>query len=192
MSESVKNKWDRIYSQQDHRPNNTLPLLTENAYLLPKSGNALDLACGLGDNALFLAKHGLITDAWDISSIALQKLSAEADRQKCNITTRQYDIDETCLMNCAYDVIVVTRFLDRSLVNAIINALNAGGLLFYQTFTQDRVVNQGPRNPDFLLSANELLELFSPLGVVFYRENGMIGDRNTGLRNEAQFIGLKS
>jgi tellurite methyltransferase len=35
------------------------------------------------------------------------------------------------------------------------------------------------------------LTLFSPLRVVFYRENALIGEQLMGLRNEAQFIGQK-
>lgn len=191
MRGSTKHKWNRIYSQRSNLPGPPASVLTENAYLLPKSGNALDLACGLGANALFLAEHGLTTDAWDISIVALQNLSAEAGRQGRNINTRACNIDANCLLNYTYDVITVTRFLDRSLALAIIKALNTGGLLFYQTFTREKATPQGPSTPDYLLAPNELLKLFSPLRVVFYRENGMIGDLNSGLRNEAQLVGLK-
>lgn len=91
----------------------------------------------------------------------------------------------------SYDVVVVSRFLDRNLKDAIIGALKPGGLLFYQTFDRDKVGGAGPNNPDYLLSNNELLRMFSLLQVVFYRENGLIGNTEKGLRNEAQFIGQK-
>ena len=90
---------------------------------------------------------------------------------------------------CSFDVIVVSRFLDRTLSDAIIGALKPDGLLFYQTFTQEKVSQQRPNNPDYLLGCGELLELFSPLRVVFYRENALIGEHHRGLRNEARFVG---
>ena len=91
-----------------------------------------------------------------------------------------------------FDVIVVSRFLDRRLSNAIIDALKPNGLLFYQTFTKEKTIPTSPNNPDYLLNRNELLTLFSPLQVILYRENGLVGSHLKGLRNQAQFIGQKT
>jgi hypothetical protein len=65
------------------------------------------------------------------------------------------------------------------------------GLLFYQTFIQQKVANIGPNNPDYLLAENELLKLFSDLTIMFYREFGTEGDHCQGLRNEAQLLAKK-
>ena len=92
---------------------------------------------------------------------------------------------------CSFDIIVVSRFLDRTLSDAIIGALKPDGLLFYQTFTREKTNPKPPNNPDYLLNENELLTLFSPLRVIFYRENALIGEHQRGLRNEAQFVGRK-
>jgi hypothetical protein len=70
-------------------------------------------------------------------------------------------------------------------------ALKPGGLLFYQTFTRNKLDQQGPSNPDYLLASNELLRLFKPLNVVFYQEYAKLGDVRFGNRNEACFIGQK-
>ncbi len=86
---------------------------------------------------------------------------------------------------------MVSRFLDRTLTNAIIGALKVGGLLFYQTYTLIKANQGGPTNSAFLLGQAELLQLFNSLQVIYYRENGLIGDLKAGLRNEAQFIGQK-
>jgi len=88
-------------------------------------------------------------------------------------------------------VVVVGRFLDRSICNAIMECLKPNGLLFYQTYTQHKIYQQGPKNPNFLLADNEMLSLFSPMKVIYYRENRALGDIRQGLRNEAQFIGQK-
>ncbi|MGR9045923.1 MAG: class I SAM-dependent methyltransferase [Gammaproteobacteria bacterium] len=184
-------KWDRFYSLSDPLQSEPVAVLTDNAFLLPKTGVALDLACGLGANARFLAAAGFAVHAWDISAVAVAKLHRVADAHGLNISARQRFIDASCFTGNQFDVIVVSRFLDRALSDAIIRSLKPGGLLFYQTFTRSKVAEQGPKNPNFLLNANELLDLFAPLRVIYYRDNDLIGDIAKGLRNEAQLIGQK-
>lgn len=189
MSE-IQNKWDTIYRQQDGLPQ-AADVLSKNLYLLPSTGEALDLACGLGANAMFLARQGLQVQAWDISPVALTLLGQQAGENGLSITTRAVDIQAEALPENAFDVIVVSRFLDRTLCDAIIASLKNGGLLFYQTFTVDKVTPQGPNNPAYLLQRNELLRLFAPLTLLYYRENARVGDLTSGARDEAAFIGQK-
>jgi tellurite methyltransferase len=187
----LQEKWDRIYSRDEPGRQTPAPVLTENAFLLPPAGISLDLASGLGANAIFLAEHGLKVTALDISSAAIEKLNAYALNHRLAIEAKQEAIGPASLPSSAFDVIAISRFLDRSLTGAIINALKPGGLLFYQTFTRLKVTAEGPDNPAYLLETNELLDLFSPLRTVYYRENAAIGDIRQGLRNEAQFVGQK-
>ena len=189
--EAVASKWNAVYSQADPACYPVAQVLTDNEFLLPQAGTALDLACGLGANAVFLAKQGLAVTAWDISVVAIDKLTAYALRQGLNISACQAKIDVDSFAECSFDVIVVSRFLDRTLSDAIIGALKPDGLLFYQTFTREKVSPRPPNNPDYLLMESELLALFAPLKVLFYRDNALIGNRLRGLRNEAQFVGQK-
>lgn len=187
---ALRSKWDEVYSKRAQSVD-AAEVLQENRHLLPEQGRGLDLACGLGGSALLLAAQGLSVDAWDISVVALAKLRECASRRQFAIETRQCLISPDRLPIDHYDVIVVSRFLDRSLSNAIMGALKPEGLLFYQTFTRNKLDQQGPRNPDYLLECNELLTLFSPLSVVYYREYARIGDLRYGNRNEACYIGRK-
>ena len=189
--DAIISKWNHIYSQSGQDCYPAVQVLTENDHLLPATGTALDLACGLGGNAILLAKLGLAVTAWDISFVAIDKLTAYAAQQGLNIDACQEKIVADSFNECSFDVIVVSRFLDRTLSDAIIGALKPGGLLFYQTFTREKTSRKPPNNPDYLLAENELLALFSTLRVVFYRENALIGEQSRGLRNEAQFIGQK-
>jgi SAM-dependent methyltransferase len=188
---ALQAKWDAIYSQQVAEFQ-VAEVLTNHLFLLPKQGKALDLACGLGGNALLLAKLGLHVDAWDISAVALQLLQAEAVNRQLNLTLQQGIICPEILPVAQYDVIVISRFLDRGLCNAIMGALKAGGLLYYQTFTRSKLDAQGPSNPEFLLATNELLHLFSPLTLLFYQEFAQIGNVQIGDRNMAYLVGQKS
>ena len=164
-------------------------ILLEYAHLLPRTGIALDLACGVGTNAIFLAQHGLETYAWDLSEIAIQRLQNRS--QDLLIYTEVRDV-VLCPPPCnTFDVIVVCHFLERSLVPKLINALTPSGL-FYQTFTRTVVQHEyGPRNPEYRLADNELLWLCRELQCVVYREEGTLGDIQKGFRNEAMFIGKR-
>jgi tellurite methyltransferase len=192
MMSAIKDKWDIVYSQEKLNLLTAAPVLIENSFLLPKAGTALDMACGLGGNAIFLAQNGLRTNAWDISGIAIEKLQIYADLAGLQIFPKQCEINEHLLVEYKFDVIVVSRFLDRSLCKGIMGALKKGGLLFYQTYTREKCRTCGPDNPEYLLQQNELLTLFSKLKLVFYRDNGLIGNCKAGFRNEAQFIGQKN
>lgn len=191
MTAELEGKWNNRYREAEPGRQAPAEILSDNAFLLPESGSALDLACGLGANAIFLAERGFSVTALDISSVAIAKLKNHASRHALRIEARQQAIGPASLNPAAYDVIVISRFLDRTLTEAIINALRPGGLLFYQTFTREKIGADGPNNPAYLLEANELLTLFAALRTVFYRENALLGDVRQGLRNEAQFIGQK-
>jgi hypothetical protein len=191
MDSLLANKWNHLYSQSSPVFSAAAQVLTENDFLLPTTGIALDLASGWGANAIYLAQRGLAVTALDISFIAIDKLTTYTAQQGLNINARQEKITPESFTKCHFDVIVVSRFLDRTLSDAIIGALKPNGLLFYQTFTQEKIHRNTPSNPDYLLGCGELLALFSRLNVVFYRENASIGNTLCGLRDEAQFVGQK-
>ena len=190
MSKELADKWNQIYRFETSQ-SEPAAILVENLFLLPKIGRALDLASGLGANALLLAMQGLTTEGWDISAIAMQKLQQKADANALPIKTFTKEITSYSFASACFDIIVVSRFLDRSICNAIMESLKPNGLLFYQTYTQQKVSELGPKNPRFLLAENELLQLFSSLKTVYYRDNAGLGAIQQGLRNEAQFIGQK-
>jgi 2-polyprenyl-3-methyl-5-hydroxy-6-metoxy-1,4-benzoquinol methylase len=185
-------KWDRIYSQEKKAAPSACAVLQENSHLLPATGRALDLACGLGSNALFLAKFGLKTDAWDLSPVAIEKLQQIVLQGNLPLTATQQDLTTLSPITEQYDVIVVSHYLDRPFCKEIVSMLKPEGLLFYQTFTAEKVSVDGPTNPKFVLSQNELLGLFSELTVLVYREEGLIGDRTQGFRNQAMLVAIKA
>jgi len=188
----IRDKWDRIYREAEDVIPEPAQVLADNAHLLPESGIALDLACGLGGSALFLAQRRLDTQAWDISAEAISRLNSNAQRLGLSLHAETRDVVESPPEAESFDVIVISRFWERSLSLAITKALKPGGLLFYQTYTREKATGIGPTNPAYLLDTNELLRLFGSLRLVFYREEGQIGDLNRGSRNEAFFIGQKA
>lgn len=183
----VQQHWNRRYTD-GVTPQQPAQVLVEYGYLLPQRGRALDLACGLGANALLLAQRGLETWAWDISSVAIARLQHNLLQANVSVHAEVRDVLAQPLPVEYFDVIVVTRFLERSLAAPLQTALRPGGLLFYQTFTTLQVDAVGPRNPDFVLEDNELLRLFAGLKVRIYREEAQLGDTRQGFRNEAMLV----
>ena len=170
MSDEARRKWDARYRQAEAGASAAAVLL-EHERLIPATGRALDLACGLGANALYLARLGLEVEAWDISPVAIERLEHEANAKGLNIHTQTRDIVAHPPAPGAFDLIVVSRFLERGLCPAIAAALVPGGRLFYQTFSAVSSGSQGPRNPAFLLQPGELRQLFATLKIEVYKED---------------------
>ena len=151
--------------------------LIENADLLPRSGRALDLACGSGRHAFLLAAIGLEVDAIDQDISKIDEVRAIAERAGLKIAVKIFDL-ETGVADLGeeiYDLILVVHYLHRPLFPAIPKALKPGGLLIYETFTVDQAKRGKPTNPAFLLEAGELVKLVSPLTVLRKREGDFDG-----------------
>ncbi|MDE0156010.1 MAG: methyltransferase domain-containing protein [Gammaproteobacteria bacterium] len=191
MNEADQLKWDRIYTGGAEKAAEPCRVLSSHSHLLPAEGDALDLACGRGGNALYLAARGFSTRAWDVSAVAVQSLSDIAAHNNLPLMAEQRDVTANPPASGSFDVIVVSRFLDRALAPAICTALREHGLLFYQTFIREKVAGTGPNNPAYRLEPNELLRLFQPLHIIYYREEGCVGDTHEGFRNEAMLVAQK-
>lgn len=163
--------------------------LQKYAYLLPTTGKALDFACGLGGNALFLAQRGLECSAWDFSAQAITQLQQIALNLDLPVYAEVRDVVLYPPAAHSFDVIVVSHFLERDLALLLKNALTKGGILIYQTFSREAVdLDSPPRNPAYRLATGELLHLFSGLKVIIYHEEGNVGDSTQGFRNQALLI----
>ena len=191
VDEVAREKWDRRYAQVPADSPAPAQVLSEYAYLLPESGTVLDLACGRGGNALFLARRGFAVHAWDISKAAIEGLNRQARSEGLEIETCVQDVSESPPSSNTFDVICVSYYLERTICNTVISALRANGLLFYQTFIHEKVTDEGPSNPAYRLGPNELLELFSPLHVLAYQELGCVGDTGQGVRDSAWLVAQK-
>ena len=152
-------------------------LLQKCKELLPTTGTALDLACGRGGNAIELAQRGMDVTACDSSAEAIRILQQELHRTKLEEKVTAVTAEAEAILEAnanRYDLIIASRFLDRSLTAKITTALKPNGLILYQTFTEDS--NSGPQNPDFILKQNELLQMFSNKEylLIHYHEYGML------------------
>lgn len=129
---------------------------------------ALDVACGSGRDAVFLAMNGYEVDAIDILPDALQRANDLASRHGVQIRTMQQDLERQPVLPVGqYDLVVVFRYLQRSLMPALSKALRPGGHLIYETFHErNRQTGAKPANPDHLLKTGELTSSFSELEIL--------------------------
>jgi SAM-dependent methyltransferase len=185
---SRQETWEARYRASDGATPQAATVLREYSYLLPPDGDALDVACGLGGNALLLAEKGLRVAAWDISTRAIAALSAASEDRGLELQAQVRDVEALPPPPASFDVIVVSRFLARPLCPYLRAALRPDGLLYYQTFVRAKVSQAGPDNPAYLLDDNELLALFAGLRVLVYRDEGAQGDTRRGVRNEAWLV----
>ena len=139
------------------------------APLIRTQGRALDLACGGGRHARFLAGRGYMVEAVDRDAEALLGLSGAA-----GIAVRHADLEKGSwpYADAMFDGVVVTNYLFRPLLPLLAAALKPGGVLIYETFAQGNESYGRPSNPDFLLAPGELLELARGAGlrVVAYED----------------------
>src|ERR1051325_6035100 len=108
--------WDERYRSGDYPNDEPHPLLTRFAAQL-QPGRALDVACGTGRHALWLAAHGWQVTAVDSSSVALEILQQRAAQAHLGIDTRLADLErhEFEIEPRGYDLIVVCNYLQRDL-----------------------------------------------------------------------------
>jgi SAM-dependent methyltransferase len=151
--------------------------LTSNRALLPAAGDSLDLACGSGRHAVWLAGQGFQTTAVDRNAAAIAVLTEEASRRELAIRTRVVDLEsgQRFLEPDSFDLIVVVHYLHRPMFPSLVSALRPGGVLVYETFTRAQAARGKPTNPAFLLEPGELLTLVRPLQILASREGDFEG-----------------
>jgi tellurite methyltransferase len=126
---------------------------------------ALDVAMGRGRHAIALAGAGFRTFGVDANLEALRSARAAAADTNVSIAAWCADVTQHPLPLARFDVVVVTRYLQRDLFSALRRAVVPGGFLLYETFTTaQRALNSGPTSPDHLLEPGELRTHFDVPG----------------------------
>jgi SAM-dependent methyltransferase len=123
------------------------------APLIRPGGAVLDVACGSGRHARLLARLGFEVHAVDRDTALFADPPA-------GVALRQADLEAGPWPYGAqrFDGIVVTNYLHRPLFGVLLDALERGGVLVYETFAQGNERFGKPSNPAFLLAPGELLE----------------------------------
>jgi SAM-dependent methyltransferase len=193
MSEADREKWERRYAAGEYASRTHPTRLL--ADWVPRLGHrdgarALDLACGAGRNALFLAAAGYRVDAMDISAVALERGADRAQELGVEVDWIEVDLDGAELAAERYDLVVVSRYGNPALTGALAASLRDGGYLIYEQHLQTEREVGGPGSQRFRLGPNELLGMFAALRVLYYRE-GLMQDPDGPLMALAQLVACK-
>jgi SAM-dependent methyltransferase len=160
-----REKWDRKYREGHFSPEPSR--IVREFYIRAPKGRALDLACGNGRNACFLAERGFEVDAVDISEVGLRRFVCRSPA----INRICQDLDTFVIRPGRYQLIVNTRFLKRNLFAALPAGLAPGGVLIFETYLMVDAPEAAHRfSPDHLLRDDELRHAFPTLQIIDYRE----------------------
>ena len=147
--------------------------------LLPADCAGLDLAGGAGHHAVWLAQQGwrMTLLDWSEAALAIARQNASTLPEEDALQTvqgaaldivKQFHEQGRC-----FGFVLVSFFLERAVLPWLPKILEPGGLLLYRTYTLDneRLGNpRGPRNPEYLLHSQELLEVYRGMKILHYNE----------------------
>jgi len=185
-----KAHWDSKYEQG-------LPSLTEPdpffvfayehfvAPWFPNAGMALDLACGLGRHALWLANRNWRVCAVDLSEVAIKKLNHAALELNVSLDLLVGDASEYELGSARFDLIVLFYHADRDVFPKLVLALKPGGLLICKLSVRRDTDAELTPAATGVLNRNELPSLLPGLQTLHHQE------RQVRDRGVVEFAGRK-
>lgn len=141
------------------------------ATLIRPGGEVLDVACGAGRHARWLAQMGFEVDAVDRDPALFADPPAHVKRIGADIEAGPWPY-----AGRRFDGIVVANYLHRPLLPVLVDSLEPGGILLYETFARGNERFGKPSNPDFLLEHGELLEAVRGRLVVVAYEDLVLGE----------------
>lgn len=191
--------WDERYRRGEHatdEPSHLLVRAVEEfaAEVVGENfggSRALDLACGAGRHALFLAGHGFEVTAVDASRVGVELALARARERDLSVVARVADLErgEFIIEEAAYDLVCDFYYLQRDLFPRMRAGLRPDGLLVAAIHMVDESPRAKPMRDDFLLRPGELREAFDELEILHYRETtGHDDDAGEHTRRSAELI----
>lgn len=166
MSEGERSHWDRRYSEGGMAPMDEAgppPVFAGYDHLFPTTGATLELACGRGRGAVWLAGRGLEYNGVDISPVAIdlarKLVTHHGLAERCRFEV--HDLDNGLPDGPKVDLLFCYLFRDPNLDTAIVDRIRPGGILATAVLSE---VDAGPGR--FRAKPGELRETYSSLEVL--------------------------
>ncbi len=197
MSDRDRQKWNTRYAAGAYgtRVHPTVLLEAFFEEIAPKC--ALDVACGAGRNAIWLANRGVEVDAVDISAVALAAAERRAQVESVQINWLERDLDSPLVDLGHYDLILLIRYADLQLTRRLIELLAPGGVLLVEAhlggplFSAASVDVGGPGSERFRLAPGALASACDALEPIYSREH-LLQDPDGALMALTQFVGRRA
>lgn len=170
MSGADREKWNERYRDGAYAER-TLPSAFLASWIerIPL-GRALDVACGAGRNALYLAAQGFEVDAVDISGEALERARDTAQGLDVCVNWLQHDLDEPLTLDGSYQLILIFRYVNLPLVRRLTANLAPGGYLVCEQHLVTEADVVGPTNPSYRVKSGDLRGVAQPLHIHHFEE----------------------
>ncbi|TQK28049.1 class I SAM-dependent methyltransferase [Arthrobacter sp. SLBN-53] len=168
MSAEDRARWDAMYVEGADMPVAALPAVFGGvADLFPRTGAALDIACGTGGVAVWLAQRGLRVQAVDVSAVAIVRARRFAEQSAVPVTFDVADLDAGLPSGEPVDVLLCNKFRNTALYGSMTARLKPGGLLAICVLSE-----VGATPGRFRAVAGELRAAFGALDVIADGEGG--------------------
>lgn len=163
MAEADRVRWDEKYASKAAGTPAWPDVFAGYVDEVPTTGQALDLACGTGSAAVWLAQRGLAVWGLDVSAVAIERARELAHRHavgdRCRFSVA--DLDDGLPPGAPVDVVLCHRFRDPRLYPAIVDRLVPGGLLAISVLSE-----VGAQPGFFRAAAGELGDAFADLWAI--------------------------
>mgnify|MGYP003949713305 FL=1 len=193
MSAEDREKWDQRYREGAYASRNYPSEFLRNRAELLNIGRAMDLACGLGRNSIYLAELGFEVDAIDVSLVGLEIAREKAKERRLLIHWLNEDlVNDWTIPTQQYDLILMFRFVSSEVLLKLPQLLALGGALIIEEhleWPQGNVV--GPSGNRFRVKPGELMEGCKELDVLFHYE-GLVEEPDGSMAALAQIHAKKS
>lgn len=149
------------------------PWLVAHLWRIPR-GRALDIACGMGRDSIYLAQHGFRVYGIDFSAIALREAQRRA--RDAHVSTRVSfvvaDLTQFAFPRAYYDLVIGFAYWEPALKSALREAVRPGGFIVYETFNIWWKWTRPDVDERFLLRPGELHAWLRDWHIWAYREVG--------------------
>ncbi len=139
---------------------------------LERGENILDVACGSGRDAIYLAMQGWRVFGIDYSETALERCRQSAAYHNVKLELKQCDLEQDFHFDSLnyfpqeFSAVVICRYLHRPLLPKLKSLIKPSGLIAYQTFMRGAEKIGSPKNPRYLLEEGELATMFSDFDIL--------------------------
>ena len=170
---SDKERWNLKYEGTTYIYGKEPTAYLKDKLSLLKKGKALVLAMGEGRNAVYLAENGFDVTGVDLSEVGIEKCARLAEERGVEVNSIVADLTDYDMGTEQYDLITNFYFYDKSILPRVIDSLKPGGMFIFETYSRDHPKHSkfGPKNPNYLVKPNELLEIFQSLRILYYEDS---------------------
>ena len=171
MSATDREKWNQRYRDGAYADRRQPSIFLQQWIDRVPRGRALDVACGAGRNALYLAECGFEVDAVDISAEALARARDTALQSGLQLNWLEHDLEQPLSLQNPYQLILNIRYVNLPLLRQLAAMLAPGGYLVCEQHLASEAAVIGPKNPDYRGKPGDLLAAAGQLHIHYLDES---------------------